>query len=135
MIAAVKEWAFALFMTAMAGGIATFIAPDNPKMKKYVKLAVTVCAAAVLIMPLKNIITAQFDFGAAETVSYDYAEGIAERKVEEIMCDEINAQIYDEFGFYADKVYFDGDTLVLESPQDIGGFVRSIYYGKVLILS
>lgn len=135
MIAAVKEWAFALFMTAMAGGIATFIAPDNPKMKKYVRLAVTVCAAAVMIMPLKNIIADPFDFGAAETVSYEYADEIAERKVEEILCGEINAQVYEEFGFYADKVYFDGDTLVLESDRDIEEFVRSVYFGKVVILS
>lgn len=135
MIAAVKEWAFALFMTAMAGGLATFIAPDNPKMKKYVKFAVTVCAAAVMIMPLKNIIASPFGFEAAETVSYEYAEGVAERKVEEILCAEINGFVYEEFGFYADKVYFDGDTLVLESDKDIEEFVRSIYYGKVVILS
>jgi len=138
MIAAIKEWAWALFMTAFAGGLAGFIAPNNPSMKKYVKLAATVCAAAVMIMPLKNIVGSAFEFNAAEAPDYAYEGGIAQTKLEEIVCAEINDRVYAEFGVYAARVYFDGDTLVLETAENAGEtekFARSVYFGDVRIIN
>ena len=140
MIAAVKEWAWAVFMTALAGGIAGFIAPNSPNMKKYVKLAATVCAAAVMIMPLKNIIASPLEFGAGEFPAYEYAaqHGVADQKIEEIICERINELVYAEFGVYAERVYFEGDTAVLEisegEPGEIEAFVRSIYFGGAKVI-
>jgi len=54
MIDALRQWAFALVITAMAGGIAT-AASNSPNMKKYIKFTCALVALAVMIAPISSL--------------------------------------------------------------------------------
>jgi len=56
MLEAIKQWAFTLVITAVAGGLAnSFSVSENGNMKKYIKFACAAVALAVLITPVKEL--------------------------------------------------------------------------------
>ena len=77
MLAFLTEWARILIVTAVAGGIAVLILPEeNDKMGKYVKFACCVTSAVIMLMPIRGL----FAY-LPEVISFDSREVIAQHTV------------------------------------------------------
>ena len=136
MLEAVKQWAFTLVITAVAGSLANSLAiSDNGGMKKYVKFACAAVALAVIIMPIRGIFKEMpelFDFNInmpAESEIYDYNsydfDELAAAKINELLKDRIYDIVYEKTGIKPGGVYiyirqkdYEVEKIIIEMPEN-----------------
>ena len=119
MLIAIKQWAFTLVITAVAGSLANyFTISENGGMKKYVKFACSVVALAVMIMPIKEMFKEMPGFlnlnniyANSDSENIDYSENIeqlnelAAAKTNELLKERIYDIVYEKTGIKPDDVF------------------------------
>ena len=117
MIDALRQWAFALVLTAMAGSIATAIS-NSPNIKKYIKFTCALIALAVMISPIMGLFRGLpdvFNYGAdrrAEETMYNYntelgfeLRRLIADKSAEILARRISAAVEQKSGIKPENIY------------------------------
>ena len=123
MIEGLRQWAFALVLTAVAGSIAVAVS-NSPNIKKYIKFACALTALAVMIAPINSLFR-----GLPEIFSYNRAEAadiseidlryIIIEKSEEILSRRISVMIEQKSGIKPENIYIYSNINNINTEGDI----------------
>jgi len=112
MIEALRQWAFTLVLTAMAGSIAVAVS-DSENIKKYIKFTCALVALAVMIAPINSLFKGLpdiFNFNREENAVYNSEPDfdlrfIIMKKSEEILGQRISGLIEEKTGIKPENIY------------------------------
>ena len=112
MLEGLRQWAFALVLTAFAGSLAV-AASNSPNMKKYIRFACALVALAVMAAPVSSLFRGLpdiFDFEPPDAAAYGPAaefdlRDIIIRKSEEILGQRISALVEQKTGIKPENIY------------------------------
>ena len=113
MLEGLRQWAFALVLAAMAGGIAAAVS-NSPNMKKYIKFACAITALAVMAAPINGLFRGLpdiFNYSAAQAeetynpeIDFDLRRIIIEKSAE-ILEHRISGLIEQKTGIKPENIY------------------------------
>ena len=112
MIESLKQWAFALVLTATAGNVATAVS-NSPNIKKYIKFACGLAALAVMIAPIKGLFQEfpnLFNYSQTSGEAYNPEPNvelnqIIIKKSAEILEQRISDTVYQKTGIKPENIY------------------------------
>jgi len=112
MIEGLRQWAFTLVLTAMAGSIAVAVS-NSPNIKKYIKFTCALVALAVMIAPINSLfkgLPEVFNFNDAENAVYNPEPDFDLRRIiieksEELLGQRISGLIEQKTGIKPENIY------------------------------
>jgi len=112
MIEGLRQWAFTLVLTAMAGSIAVAVS-NSPNIKKYIKFTCALVALAVMIAPINSLFRGLpdiFNLNQEESAVYNPELNFDLRRIiieksEEILGQRISGLIEQKTGIKPENIY------------------------------
>ena len=112
MLEGLRQWAFTLVLTAMAGSIAVAVS-NSPNIKKYIKFTCALVALAVMIAPINSLfkgLPEVFNFNDAENAVYNPEPDFDLRRIiieksEELLGQRISGLIEQKTGIKPENIY------------------------------
>ena len=112
MLEGLRQWAFTLVLTAMAGSLAVAVS-NSPNMKKYIRFTCALVALAVMAAPVSSLFRGLpdiFNFEPLDAAAYSPAAEfdlryIIIRKSEEILGQRISALVEQKTGIKPENIY------------------------------